>query len=55
MEALNPIFSSNVLGRDFVLYNFILIFDTKEVYVKLQITNPKNEEVTAIPRPQSLK
>ena len=41
--------------RNFVAYNFILIFDTEQVYLKLQVTNIKNKEVTENPKPQTLE
>ena len=41
--------------RNFVLQNCILIFDAEQVYLKLQVTNVKNKEVTANPKPQALK
>ena len=41
--------------RDFVLDNCILDFDTEQVYLKPQVTNLKNKEVTANPEPQTLK
>ena len=34
---------------NFVLHNCILIFDAEQVYLKLQVTNVKNQEVTANP------
>ena len=39
-------------SQKFVLNNCILIFDAEQVYLKVQITNVKNKEVTAKPRPQ---
>ena len=41
--------------RNFVLHNCILIFATEQVYLKLQLTNVKNKEVTANPKPQTLE
>ena len=38
--------------QNFVLHNCILIFDTEHVYLKLQVTNFNNEEVTANPKPK---
>ena len=35
--------------RNFVLHNCILYFNTEQVYLKLQVTNVKNKEVTANP------
>ena len=40
--------------RNFVLHKCILNFDAEEVYFKLQVTNVKNKEVTANPKPQIL-
>ena len=39
--------------RDFDLDNCILIFYAEQVYLKLQVTNIKNEEVTAKPTLQT--
>ena len=36
--------------RNFVLHNCIVIFDAEQVYLKVQITNFKNKEVTTNPR-----
>ena len=36
------------------LHNCILNFDSGHVYLKLQVTNVKNKEVTAHPKPQTL-
>ena len=41
--------------RNFVLHNCILNFDTEQVYLKLQVTNIKNKEGTANPKPQNLE
>ena len=41
--------------RNFVLLNCILNFDAEQVDVKLQVTNVKNKEVTANPKPQTLE
>ena len=41
--------------RDFVLQNCILNFDAEQVYLKPQVTNFKNKEVTANPQPQTLE
>ena len=35
--------------------NFVLDFDAEQVYLKLQVTNLKNKEVTVNPKPQTLK
>ena len=32
--------------RNFVLHNCILVFDAEQVYLKLQVINLKNKEVT---------
>ena len=51
-EALNPFFGAQDKGfSDFVLDNCILDFDAEQVYVKLQVTNLKNKEVTVNPQP----
>ena len=34
--------------------NFVLDFDAEQVYLKLQVTNLKNKEVTVNPKPQTL-
>ena len=39
---------------NFVLDNCILDFDAEQVYLKLQVTNLKNNEVTANPKTQTL-
>ena len=39
--------------RNFVLDNCILVFDAEQVYLKLQVTNLKNKEVTANPKLQT--
>ena len=39
--------------RNFVLHNCILNFDTEQVYLK--VTNIKNKEGTANPKPQNLE
>ena len=41
--------------RNFVLDTFILDFDAEQVYLKLQVTNLKNNEVTVNPKPQTLE
>ena len=41
--------------RIFVLDNCILDFDAEQVYLKLQVTNLKNKEVTVNPKPQTLE
>ena len=41
--------------RNFVLDNCILDFDVEQVYLKPQVTNLKNKEVTANPKPQTLE
>ena len=41
--------------RNFVLDNCILDFDAEQVYLEPQVTNLKNKEVTANPKPQTLK
>ena len=38
--------------RDFVLDNCILYFHAEQVYLKPHVTNLKNKEVTANPKPQ---
>ena len=40
--------------RNFVLHNCILDFDAEQVYLKLQVKNVKNKEVTANPKSQAL-
>ena len=35
---------------NFVLDNFIFVFDAEQVYLKLQATNLKNKEVTVNPK-----
>ena len=42
-------------SRNFVLDNCILEFDAEQVYLKLQVTNLKNDEVTVNPKPQTLR
>ena len=37
------------------LHNCIVVFDAEPVYLKLQVTNFKNTEVTANPNPQTLE
>ena len=39
--------------RNFFLHNCILIFDTVQVYLKLQATKFKNKEVTVNPKAQT--
>ena len=41
--------------RNLVLHNCILVFDAEQVYLKLQVTNVKNKEVTVNPEPQTLE
>ena len=41
--------------RNFVLDNFIFDFDAEQVYLKPRVTNLKNKEVTADPKPQTLE
>ena len=41
--------------RNFILHNCILVFDSEKVYLKLEVTNLKNEEVTVNPKPQTLE
>ena len=41
--------------RNFVLDNCILDFDAEQVYLKLQVTNLKNYEVTVNPKSQTLE
>ena len=42
--------------RNFILHNCILVFDAEQVYLKLQVTNLKNKEVTVVdPKPRTLK
>ena len=53
--ALNPFFGAQGEGfQNFVLHNCILVFDAEQVYIKLQVTNLKNKEVTVNPKPQTL-
>ena len=40
---------------NFVLYNCILDFDAEQVYLRLQVTNLKNNEVTVNPKPRTLR
>ena len=41
--------------QNFVLDYCILDFDAEQVYLKLQVTNLKNNEVTVNPKPQTLE
>ena len=41
--------------RNFVLDNCIFDFDAEQVYLKPQIINLKNKEVTVNPKPQTLE
>ena len=41
--------------RNFVLHNCILDFDAEQVYLKPQVFNLKNKEVTANPKTQTLE
>ena len=41
--------------RNFVLDNWILVFDAEQVYLKLQGTNLKHKEVTVNPKHQTLE
>ena len=55
-EALNPILVLKMKDfRNFVLDNCILNYDAEQVYLKLQVTNLKNKEVTVNPKPQTLE
>ena len=55
-EALNQFFGALDEGfLDFVLDNCILDFDAEPVYLKLQVTNLKNNEVTVNPKTQTLR
>ena len=40
---------------NFVQDNCILDFDSEQVYLKLQVTNLKNNKVTVNPKPQTLE
>ena len=37
--------------RNFILDNCIFVFDAEQVYLKPQVTNVKNKEVTVNPKP----
>ena len=53
-EALDSILANKMQDfLNFIQHNCILIFDTEQVYKKLQITNFKKKEVTAKPKSQS--
>ena len=57
-EALNPflVLTGKMEDfRNFVLDNCILDFDAEQVYLKLQVINLKNKEVTVNPKPQTLE
>ena len=55
-EALDPFLGAQDEGfRNFVLHKCILVFDSEQVYSKLQATNLKNKEVTLNPKPQALQ
>ena len=41
--------------RNFVLHNCILVFDTEQVYFKVQVIKLKNKEVTVYPKTQTLE
>ena len=41
--------------RNFILHNCIFAFDTEQVYLRLQVTNLKNKEVTVNPKLQTLE
>ena len=41
--------------RNFVLRNCILVFDADQVYLKLQVINLKNKEVTVNRKTQTLE
>ena len=41
--------------QTFVLHYCILNYDAEQVYLKLQVINLKNKEVTANPKPQTLE
>ena len=50
-EALNPFFGAQDEGfSEFRSDNCILDFDAEQVYLKPQVTNLKNKEVTANPK-----
>ena len=38
--------------RNFVLHNWILVFEAEQVHLMLQVTNLKNKEVTVNPNPK---
>ena len=38
--------------QNFILDNCIFVFDTEQVYLKLQASNLKNKEVTAALKPK---
>ena len=55
-EALNPFLVLKIKDfRNFILHNCILVFDAEQVYLKLQVTNLKNKEVTVNHKPQTLE
>ena len=41
--------------RNFILDNCIIDFDAEQVYLKPQVINLKNKEVTVNPKPQTLE
>ena len=41
--------------RNFVLHNWILSLDSETDYLKLQVAQVKNTDVTANPKPQTLE
>ena len=41
--------------RNFILNNWILVFDAEPVHLKPQVTHFKNKEGTANPKPQTLE
>ena len=55
-EALYPFLVLKMKDfRNFVLDNCILDFDAEQVYLKPQVTNLKNNEVTVNPKSQTLE
>ena len=41
--------------RNFVLHNCVLVLNAEQVYLKLQVTNLMNKEVTVNPKLQTLE
>ena len=41
--------------RNFFPHNCILVFDAEQVYLKIQVIDLKNKEVTVNPKPQTLE